>query len=155
MHTEHVSSKYVSITPSGDECENVWKLYEPVVWDYHVILLHQNQQEQSFIYDLDTVLPFSCYFHVYTKEAFQTDQGLKQSTLMKHKNCLSSIVTLTTEFQTASGSNVSTITVRHDLHKIVFHGQQPHTSQRSPCTMPSVGWSGVKLDTTLQMCFLE
>uniref|UniRef100_A0A674CQD0 Protein N-terminal glutamine amidohydrolase n=1 Tax=Salmo trutta TaxID=8032 RepID=A0A674CQD0_SALTR len=91
---------YVSITPSGDECENVltsnermnpmWKQKsshgdEPVVWDYHVILLHQNQQEQSFIYDLDTVLPFSCYFHVYTKEAFQTDQGLKQSTLMKQQ----------------------------------------------------------------------
>ena len=24
--------------------------------------------------------------------------------------------------------------------------EQPHTSLRSPCAMPSVGWSGVKLD---------
>ncbi|XP_020360564.1 protein N-terminal glutamine amidohydrolase isoform X1 [Oncorhynchus kisutch] len=122
MHKEHVSSKYVNITPSRDECvytscyceENVWKLCEhiktqtqihldevyavfisnerrmipiwkqrssrgdePVVWDYHVVLLHQNQQGQSFIYDLDTVLPFSCPSHVYTTEAFHTDHGLK------------------------------------------------------------------------------
>uniref|UniRef100_A0A8C7NPS7 Protein N-terminal glutamine amidohydrolase n=1 Tax=Oncorhynchus mykiss TaxID=8022 RepID=A0A8C7NPS7_ONCMY len=82
MHTEHVSLKYASITPFGDECENVWKLCVHIKiqntfgrCDYHVILLHQNQQEQSFIYDLDTVLPFSCYFHIYTKEAFQTDQA--------------------------------------------------------------------------------
>jgi hypothetical protein len=25
--------------------------------------------------------------------------------------------------------------------------KQPHTSLRSPCTMPSIGWSGVKLAT--------
>ncbi|XP_010871476.1 protein N-terminal glutamine amidohydrolase [Esox lucius] len=121
MH-EHVSLKYVNITPSRDECvytscyceENVWKLCEhistqtqvsldevyaafisnerrkvpiwkqkssrgcePVVWDYHVILLHQNKQGQSFIYDLDTVLPFPCPFDIYTKEAFRTDCGLR------------------------------------------------------------------------------
>jgi hypothetical protein len=46
------------------------------------------------------------------------------------KNRLSSFVTLTTEFQTASGSKVGTITVRQELHELGFHG---------------VGWSGVKI----------
>ena len=38
------------------------------------------------------------------------------------KKCLSSVVTLTTAFQTASSSNVSTITVRWELHEMGFHG---------------------------------
>lgn len=48
---------------------------EPVVWDYHVILVHQNQQ--SFIYDLDTTLPFPCHLQLYAHQAFQTDQRIK------------------------------------------------------------------------------
>jgi hypothetical protein len=40
-----------------------------------------------------------------------------------HKNHLSSVATLTTELQNASGSNVSTITVRWELHEMGFHGQ--------------------------------
>ncbi|KAM9473079.1 transcription activator BRG1-like [Salvelinus alpinus] len=39
------------------------------------------------------------------------------------KNHLSSVPTLTTEFQTASGSNVSTRTVRRELHEMGFHGR--------------------------------
>jgi hypothetical protein len=63
------------------------------------------------------------------------------------KNCLSSVATLTTEFQTASGSNLSTRTVLWELHDMtwVFMGKQPHTSLRSLCIMPNVGESGVKL----------
>ena len=40
-----------------------------------------------------------------------------------HKNCLSLVATLTTEFQTASGSNVSTRTVCRELHEMGFHGR--------------------------------
>jgi hypothetical protein len=40
-----------------------------------------------------------------------------------HKNRLSSIATLTTEFQTASGSNVSTITVHREPNEMGFHGR--------------------------------
>ncbi|NXS51246.1 NTAQ1 amidohydrolase, partial [Brachypteracias leptosomus] len=50
---------------------------EPVVWDYHVILLHVSSGEQNFIYDLDTVLPFPCPFDVYSVEAFRLDDGLR------------------------------------------------------------------------------
>ncbi|XP_061851922.1 protein N-terminal glutamine amidohydrolase isoform X2 [Colius striatus] len=49
---------------------------EPVVWDYHVILLHVSGGEQNFIYDLDTVLPFPCPFDVYSAEAFRLDDSL-------------------------------------------------------------------------------
>ena len=39
------------------------------------------------------------------------------------KNLSSSVVTPTNEFQTASGSNVSTRTVHRELHEMVFHGR--------------------------------
>ena len=39
------------------------------------------------------------------------------------KNSLSSVAALITEFQTDSGSNVSTSTVRRELHEMGFHGQ--------------------------------
>ena len=39
------------------------------------------------------------------------------------KNRLSSVATLTTDFQTDSGSNVSTSTVRRELHEMSFHGR--------------------------------
>ena len=55
------------------------------------------------------------------------------------------VATLTTKFQTASGSNVSTRTVRRELHEMGFHVEQPHTILRLPCAMPKVGWSHVKL----------
>jgi hypothetical protein len=42
---------------------------------------------------------------------------------IERKNRLSSVATLTTEFQTLSGSNVSTRTVRRELHEMGFHGQ--------------------------------
>lgn len=50
---------------------------EPVIWDYHVVLLHFNPQAQSFVYDLDTTLPFPCPFDVYSREAFKSDELLK------------------------------------------------------------------------------
>ncbi|NWU88709.1 NTAQ1 amidohydrolase, partial [Upupa epops] len=49
---------------------------EPVVWDYHVILLHVSSEEQNVIYDLDTVLPFPCAVGKYSAEAFRPDDSL-------------------------------------------------------------------------------
>ena len=40
----------------------------------------------------------------------------------ERKNGLSSFATHTTKFQTASGSNVSTITIRREHHEMGFHG---------------------------------
>ncbi|KAJ3604636.1 hypothetical protein NHX12_029376 [Muraenolepis orangiensis] len=51
---------------------------KPVIWDYHVVLLHQSSRwGKSFIYDLDSVLPFPCRLQLYTDQAFRSDQGLK------------------------------------------------------------------------------
>ncbi|XP_053106607.1 protein N-terminal glutamine amidohydrolase isoform X2 [Hemicordylus capensis] len=46
---------------------------QPVIWDYHVVLLHTSSRGQNFIYDLDTVLPFPCPFDTYVEEAFKSD----------------------------------------------------------------------------------
>jgi hypothetical protein len=62
-----------------------------------------------------------------------------------HKNGLSSVAALTIEFQTVSGSNVSTITVRRELREMSFVAEQLPKSLTSPCAMPSVSWSYVKL----------
>ena len=70
--------------------------------------------------------------------------------VLKHiawKNLRSSVATLTTEFQTDSGRNVST-SIKcfvESFMKWVSMAEQPHTSLRTPCAMPSVGWTSVKL----------
>jgi transposase len=51
-----------------------------------------------------------------------TEQDRRVLKRVACKNRLSSIATLTTEFQTASGNNVSTRTVRRELHEMCFHG---------------------------------
>uniref|UniRef100_A0A2K5Y7L5 Protein N-terminal glutamine amidohydrolase n=1 Tax=Mandrillus leucophaeus TaxID=9568 RepID=A0A2K5Y7L5_MANLE len=48
----------------------------PVIWDYHVVLLHVSSGGQSFIYDLDTVLPFPCPFDTYVEDAFKSDDDI-------------------------------------------------------------------------------
>ena len=53
----------------------------PVVWDYHVILLHSikiNDQFIQNIYDLDSILPFPCALSSYVEEAFGRDETLKR-----------------------------------------------------------------------------
>ncbi|CAG8479621.1 3127_t:CDS:2 [Paraglomus occultum] len=44
-----------------------------VCWDYHVILLYteaeNGQKKRSWVYDLDTVLPFPCEFETYRRSA--------------------------------------------------------------------------------------
>jgi transposase len=55
---------------------------------------------------------------------------------LKHvacQNCWSSVAKLATEFQTASGSNISSIIVRRELHEMGFHG--PTAAHESKITM--------------------
>ncbi|XP_063780460.1 protein N-terminal glutamine amidohydrolase isoform X2 [Pseudophryne corroboree] len=51
---------------------------DPVIWDYHVILLHVCSGGQRSIYDLDTVLPFPCPCDLYIKEALRSDHNIPQ-----------------------------------------------------------------------------
>ncbi|XP_013363383.1 PREDICTED: protein N-terminal glutamine amidohydrolase isoform X3 [Chinchilla lanigera] len=48
----------------------------PVIWDYHVVLLHVSSGGQSFIYDLDTVLSFPCPFDTYVEDALKSDDDI-------------------------------------------------------------------------------
>jgi hypothetical protein len=72
------------------------------------------------------------------------------SQVLKHlmgKNRLSSVATLTTEFQIAYESNVRTRTVRRELHEMGFQGRAATSKPQITCAMTSIGWSGVKLKT--------
>jgi hypothetical protein len=64
------------------------------------------------------------------EQGVQDHQVLKRTARTNH---LFSVATLTTEFQTASGSNFSTRTVRWELHEISFHGRA--TAHKPKITM--------------------
>ncbi|XP_072768675.1 protein N-terminal glutamine amidohydrolase isoform X2 [Nerophis lumbriciformis] len=49
---------------------------QPVIWDYHVVLLHVCASSEAFLYDLDSVLPFPCNLKMYAKHALRTDHSL-------------------------------------------------------------------------------
>uniref|UniRef100_A0A9L0T6J9 Protein N-terminal glutamine amidohydrolase n=1 Tax=Equus caballus TaxID=9796 RepID=A0A9L0T6J9_HORSE len=49
---------------------------QQLLLDYHVVLLHVSSGGQSFIYDLDTVLPFPCPFDIYVEDAFKSDEDI-------------------------------------------------------------------------------
>nr|XP_014346791.1 PREDICTED: protein N-terminal glutamine amidohydrolase [Latimeria chalumnae] len=79
-----VRSKFSSADNISTPCKEVpiWKQQSgrgdnPVIWDYHVILLHVASEVERFIYDLDTVLPFPCPFNVYVEEAFKSDKDIQ------------------------------------------------------------------------------
>ncbi|XP_028819103.1 protein N-terminal glutamine amidohydrolase [Denticeps clupeoides] len=79
--TEEVYAVFVS---NERKTIPVWKQKsgrgsEPVVWDYHVVLLHVDQKGEGSVYDLDTVLPFPCPLSTYSREAFRPDQGLPKA----------------------------------------------------------------------------
>ncbi|CAE1291833.1 NTAQ1 [Acanthosepion pharaonis] len=52
--------------------QKIQKSEDPVVWDYHVIFLWKNGLN-TYVYDLDSCLPFSCKFEIYLKEAIKQD----------------------------------------------------------------------------------
>ncbi|KAF7645031.1 hypothetical protein LDENG_00211490 [Lucifuga dentata] len=45
---------------------------KPVIWDYHVILLH-NKRDDALVYDLDSILPFPCSLQRYAAEGLRPD----------------------------------------------------------------------------------
>ena len=71
-----------------------------------------------------------CYFEVETPRSnnssaakWSATQACRTGPLSAEawRNCLSLVATLTTEFQSDSGSNVSTNTVHRELHEMGFH----------------------------------
>ncbi|XP_022286355.2 protein N-terminal glutamine amidohydrolase-like isoform X1 [Crassostrea virginica] len=49
-----------------------------VVWDYHVIFLHQSSNFGTVVYDLDTTLPFPCDFNKYYEESIKDEKCLRK-----------------------------------------------------------------------------
>uniref|UniRef100_A0A3Q0RGC5 Protein N-terminal glutamine amidohydrolase n=1 Tax=Amphilophus citrinellus TaxID=61819 RepID=A0A3Q0RGC5_AMPCI len=48
----------------------------PVIWDYHVILLHAGQSD-PMVYDLDSELSFPCSLKLYAAQAFRSDSDIR------------------------------------------------------------------------------
>ena len=72
--------------------------------------------------------------------------------VVREKKIVSSVATLTTEFQIDSGSNISTSTVRQELHEMSFHGQA--AAHKPKITMPNakrrVEWCNAHRHWTLE-----
>uniref|UniRef100_A0A1A8P9S3 Protein N-terminal glutamine amidohydrolase n=1 Tax=Nothobranchius rachovii TaxID=451742 RepID=A0A1A8P9S3_9TELE len=49
----------------------------PVIWDYHVILLHVDPQSEVLVYDLDSELSFPCNLRLYGSQALRSDRHIK------------------------------------------------------------------------------
>jgi hypothetical protein len=81
-----------------------------------------------------------------------TERDRRVLKCIARKNNLSSFATLTTEFQTAPGSNVSTITVHLELHEMDFHGRA--AAHKPKITMPNpkrwLKWFNVHHHWTLE-----
>ncbi|XP_075070131.1 protein N-terminal glutamine amidohydrolase [Mixophyes fleayi] len=80
--SRHPLEEFYAVFLSNEEkMIPIWKQQsgkrdDPVIWDYHVILLHVCSGGQRFIYDLDTVLPFPCVSDVYIKEALRSERNI-------------------------------------------------------------------------------
>ncbi|XP_070778177.1 protein N-terminal glutamine amidohydrolase isoform X2 [Enoplosus armatus] len=50
---------------------------QPVIWDYHVVLLHVGLQSDCLVFDLDSELSFPCSLQVYAAQALRSDHNIK------------------------------------------------------------------------------
>ncbi|XP_029942504.1 protein N-terminal glutamine amidohydrolase [Salarias fasciatus] len=50
---------------------------QPVIWDYHVVLLQTGSGSESLIYDLDSELPFPCSLDRYIHQALRSDRAIR------------------------------------------------------------------------------
>nr|XP_039255419.1 protein N-terminal glutamine amidohydrolase-like [Styela clava] len=77
---ELLSNSYAIFISNHDRTIPLWKQKASkrsdtmVMWDYHVILFVENE---SLIYDLDTMLGFPCSLEEYATEAFNFNMKLK------------------------------------------------------------------------------
>ncbi|XP_069544096.1 protein N-terminal glutamine amidohydrolase [Brachyistius frenatus] len=50
---------------------------QPVIWDYHVVLLQAGLQSDSLVYDLDSELSFPCSLTLYGALGFRSDRNIR------------------------------------------------------------------------------
>ncbi|XP_067888635.1 protein N-terminal glutamine amidohydrolase isoform X3 [Heterodontus francisci] len=80
---QHLLEEWYAVFISNDQkMVPIWSQQsgngdQPVIWDYHVILLHDCGGQHCEVYDLDTTLPFPCPFDIYVKEAFRSEDLIR------------------------------------------------------------------------------
>lgn len=50
---------------------------QPVIWDYHVVLLQAGPRVDPLVYDLDSELPFPCSLQLYAAQSLRSDSNIK------------------------------------------------------------------------------
>lgn len=112
-------------------------------------LWHQSIHEISALLDLPSQLHMLL---LWSGSALEQQQLSHKSWVLKHvlrKHRLSSIASFTTEFQTASGSSISTQTAHRELHEMSFHGwaaaPKPHITMCNAST--GAVYSTLQLDS--------
>ncbi|XP_070535631.1 protein N-terminal glutamine amidohydrolase-like [Ptychodera flava] len=81
-HAERLQQLFVIFVSNENRTVPLWKQRaahseeEPVVWDYHVFLIHY-QNGDTKVYDLDTVLSFPCKFSTYSVQTFQSNDVVR------------------------------------------------------------------------------
>lgn len=80
--TTHLEQVFAVFISNKNRTVPLWKQKSgrgdhPVIWDYHVILLHISPQSDTMVYDLDSVLSFPCSLQLYGTKALRSDYGIK------------------------------------------------------------------------------
>ncbi len=82
-----------------------------------------------------------------------TEWGQRMLKCVAHENRLPSVASLTTEFQTASGSSISTWTVCQELYKMGFYGRAAahhHVQCQASAVVVQQWFSSLEWQITLQ-----
>nr|XP_019961913.1 PREDICTED: protein N-terminal glutamine amidohydrolase isoform X1 [Paralichthys olivaceus] len=76
---EHLSVVFIS---NENRMVPLWKQKsgcgdQPVIWDYHVILMVRGLQSDALVYDLDSELSFPCSLKLYGAKALRSDRSIR------------------------------------------------------------------------------
>ena len=66
-------------TPIWGQKSNSRTPEDPVLWDYHVIMVSKNLDGDALVYDFDSTMPFPCSAIDYITIAFRPQMQLKSS----------------------------------------------------------------------------
>ncbi|XP_075996292.1 protein N-terminal glutamine amidohydrolase [Genypterus blacodes] len=125
---------------------------QPVIWDYHVVLLRLRQSADAQVYDLDSLLSFPCSLPQYAAEALRSDRSIKRTfhrklRIIQAKSFLQNFASDRSHMKTAEG----TWTVPPPAYPPIQTAESHMNLDDFISMKPSVGWGGVySLDHFLQ-----
>jgi hypothetical protein len=74
-----IISSICKATPIWGQKSNVMTLADPVLWDYHVIMVEKSPGGGALVYDFDSTVPFPCSAIDYISAAFRPEIQLRSS----------------------------------------------------------------------------